>query len=281
MRLELNLTPLEKHCTIPINYQYPLSGAIYQILANSSPEYANWLHNQGYSIDGVKALKFFVFSRLFISEMEQKGNTLIAHNFKPCKFYISSPIWEDFIQNFVIGSINKKQITIASHQAVGHFEITSVQALPKPDFPFCNGECQPGRFLCLSPVVVSNRGKEEFPGKAPHYIRPEEPEFPEAIRQNLLHKFILLYGHEPENQELSFSWDKDYIEHYGGYQSKKISKLITIREGSNTQETQIKAFLAPFYLSGSEELIYTAYECGIGEKNSLGFGMIQEENQQH
>ncbi len=281
MRLELTLKPLEKECTIPINYQYPLSGAIYQILANASPDYASWLHNQGYKTLQGKNLKLFVFSKLFIEDMEAKGNKLIIHNMKPCKLYISSPILEGFIQHLIMGIFNKKHITIASHYAIGNFQITDIIPLPKPEFSSCNGISKKSRFLCLSPIVVSNKGKTDILSKVPHYIRPEEPEFSEAIYKNLLKKFVLLYGHTPEKKELSFSWDDVYIKRHGGYSSRKISKLVTIQEGNQKRETQIKSFISPFYLSGSTDLIYTAYECGIGEKNSLGFGMIQEENQQH
>jgi CRISPR-associated endoribonuclease Cas6 len=32
---------------------------------------------------------------------------------------------------------------------------------------------------------------------------------------------------------------------------------------------------APFILSGSKELMRLAYDCGVGEKNAAGFGMIE------
>jgi CRISPR-associated endoribonuclease Cas6 len=274
MRLELILTPLEKRCTIPINYQYPLSGAIYQILATGSPQYADWLHNHGYTTPEGRHMKLFVFSRLFIGSMKPKGKTLIAHDFKPCKLYISSPMLEHFVQSFVTGIFKKRQIAIGNQYTVGHFEISHVTALCQPQWQESGGICPPTRFLCLSPIVLSNKGNHNYPSRVPHYIRPEEPEFPEAIRQNLLQKFMILHGHLPANEDLSFSWDQDYIQHRGGYH--KISKLITIQEGNRERETKIKSFLAPFYLVGSMELLHTAYECGIGEKNSLGFGMIGE-----
>jgi CRISPR-associated endoribonuclease Cas6 len=31
----------------------------------------------------------------------------------------------------------------------------------------------------------------------------------------------------------------------------------------------------PFTLSGNSELIKVGYECGFGEKNSTGFGMVE------
>ncbi len=64
MRIKLTLGPVEKKCIIPINYQYPLSAAIYKILASGSLDYAEWLHQKGYLSPGGKPMKLFVFSKL-------------------------------------------------------------------------------------------------------------------------------------------------------------------------------------------------------------------------
>lgn len=275
MRLELTLIPLEKHCTIPINYQYPLSGAIYRILSNASPEYAEWLHNHGYMTPSGKPIKMFVFSKLDLSKATVNGNTLTCEDSKPCKLRLSSPMIENFMENFVMGAFAKQEITIANHDTKGRFLIQDIVNLPEPKFQQnLDGSLPTIKFLCLSPIVVSNYGSKEDEKQIQHYIRPDEPEFPEAIRKNLIQKFITVYKTPPQNQEMSFSWEKTYIQRKGGY--NKISKLITICEGDPC-ETKVKAFMAPFYLSGSAELIHIAYECGIGEKNSMGFGMIKEE----
>ena len=54
---------------------------------------------------------------------------------------------------------------------------------------------------------------------------------------------------------------------------------MTIKEGHKTEETKIVGFEVPFTLQGSTKLMEIAYECGIGEKNSLGFGMIEKVEQ--
>jgi len=77
MRIKLTLKPLEREAVLPINYQYPLSGAIYKILSSASPEYAAWLHDKGYISPIGKPVKLFVFSKLTIPRMVQCGNTLI------------------------------------------------------------------------------------------------------------------------------------------------------------------------------------------------------------
>ena len=47
MRLKILLEPLTQKNLIPINYQYQLSCAVYNVMRNGSEEYANWLHEVG------------------------------------------------------------------------------------------------------------------------------------------------------------------------------------------------------------------------------------------
>ena len=52
---------------LPINYQYELSAAIYQILSYADSDYAEWLHNNGFQSDhGSKNFKLFAFSHLIV-----------------------------------------------------------------------------------------------------------------------------------------------------------------------------------------------------------------------
>ena len=51
---------INKKGVLPINYQYPLSAAIYRIISKGDKEYANLLHEKGYG----KGFKLFTFSQL-------------------------------------------------------------------------------------------------------------------------------------------------------------------------------------------------------------------------
>lgn len=66
MRIKLSLRSINGYCSIPINYQYPLSAAIYKILSHGSDEYADWLHDRGYLTADGKPMKLFNFSKFFI-----------------------------------------------------------------------------------------------------------------------------------------------------------------------------------------------------------------------
>ena len=53
---------------LPINYQYEMSAAIYKILSSGSGEYAQWLHDNGFTLEKGKQFKLFTFSHLNVPE---------------------------------------------------------------------------------------------------------------------------------------------------------------------------------------------------------------------
>ncbi|MDZ7343685.1 MAG: CRISPR-associated endoribonuclease Cas6 [candidate division KSB1 bacterium] len=149
--------------------------------------------------------------------------------------------------------------------AVGRFLIEQVEALAPPVFT------ETMRFKTLSPIVVSTM-REHLGKLQPYYFRVDDAELGEAIRQNLLQKYETIYERAPADGRLVFEIDRAYLERQGGAQ--KVSKLITIKEGT-PEETRIKGFMCPFTLTGNPELMRVAWECGVGDHNSMGCGMVE------
>ncbi len=269
MRIKLTLIPTQKKCAIPINYQYPLSAAIYKILYSASSEYANFLHEKGYISEKGKPLKLFTFSYLYIPNVSFINNMLFAYGARPCTLFVSSPLIEDFIQNFVVGLFTNQEIAIGNNQTVGRFLITQVESIATPEFSDSEN------FKCLSPFVLSTM-KMKNNKLMPHYYRPDDAELAEAIRGNLIQKYQTVYKKVPENDCFSFEFDKEYVSRKGGMD--KITKLITIKENNEYEQTKIKAIFSPFHFSGSTELMQIAWEAGVGNYCSQGFGMIDLAN---
>ena len=254
MRLKLILSPQENPTYVPINYQYQLSAAIYKVLAKASPAYADFLHQRGYPAPSGKLLKLFTFSRLWIPNVRRQGTKLTAGRRSSWILQVASPMLDEFVQNFVLGLFESTEIVVAG----GRFFIEQVETLPMPEFK------ETTHFKCLSPIVVSTM--RERGGKLmPYYYRPHDPALSEAIRQNLLQKHEAIHQCPPDDERLSFTIPEGY---------KPKSRLITLKEGT-PEETQIKAFETYFDLTGSVELMRVAWECGVGEKNSQGFGMVE------
>ena len=269
MRIKLFLRADERSHSLSFNYQYSISSAIYKILSRSSPEYADFLHNKGYIGPDGKPRKLFTFSKLFFFPKRKQRDTFIriAPNSRATLF-ISSPMLGDFVQHFVIGLFSQQQIEIAGPHAKLVFYIEQVETVAEPQFT------SPCRFKALSPIVLTTQ-IDTPNGLQTHYYRAFEEELPEAVRQSLIRKHETAYGKSPKNLDLRFEIDREYIEKQGG--PDRVSKLITIREGF-ADATKVKGFVAPFTLTGSTELMRTAWECGLGDKCSMGFGCVEELN---
>ncbi|MDE0314040.1 MAG: CRISPR-associated endoribonuclease Cas6 [Candidatus Poribacteria bacterium] len=92
----------------------------------------------------------------------------------------------------------------------------------------------------------------------------EDPAFSELIRQNLIRKHEAIHGRAPHDDTLTFTFDKGYIDRRQG----RVTRLVDYKG------IKIRGVMCPFDVSGSIPLIQIGYECGFGDKNSAGFGMV-------
>jgi CRISPR-associated endoribonuclease Cas6 len=257
MRIQLSLRPEYRSATIPINYSYPLSAAIYKILQHASPAYAEFLHKKGYAAPSGRLMKLFTFSKLWIPNVRQREGRLIGGD-GLWRLQVGSPLLDEFVQNFVLGLFAANEIAIGGQGCHVVFRVEQVEALPLPEF----SETMRGK--CLSPITASTVRDSEA-GRRIHYYPPDDAELSEALRKNLLEKYEIIHGQPPPDNRFQFRLETT---------DKPKSRLITIKEGTPAA-TQIKAFESYFTLEGSAELMQTAWECGLGEHNSQGFGMIE------
>lgn len=261
MRLKLSLLPMQNQQSIavPINYNYPIHSAIYKLLAKVAPDYATWLHDHGYASENQRRMKMFVFSKLDIPRVRRVKRTLEGRSDQLWILHIASPMEDEFIQNFVLSLFEKQHIEIGGKQAVGRFQINSVEAIPEPTFKSSM------RGKTCSPLIVSKRREDG----STHYLRVTDADLSSALRNNLVQKYQIAYNHPLHNTSFQIEFDSEYISRKG----ERIYKLITIKEGSREQ-TQYKGIEAPFSLTGTPELLQIAWHCGLGEKNAMGFGMV-------
>jgi len=265
MRLKLTLSQEKTIETLPINTGYLIASAIYNTLGKSSQDYATWLHNQGYSeIHHPRNFKFFTFSNLDIPIREIRGNQLISKS-RQCSFLISSPK-EDFLQNLVSGLFHEGSLRLGP--AV--FQKKLIETLPEPEFK------PEMSFLMLSPTTLSIQEIDAQGKHLKHFLRPNDPRVPGLMKQNLIHKYETLYEKPYANgdAEFKFEFKDDYLQRQLK-KGKGIEKLITIAEGTR-KETKVKAILCPFTIQADPELIQVGYDCGFGNNNAMGFGMVKE-----
>lgn len=256
LKISLHITELKP---ISFNYYYQFSSAIYLLLKFSSPEFSNFLHNNGYKLNG-KPYKLFSFAlKLEKYKTTQREIILESPN---VHLIISSPKIDDFIKNFVIGSFERTFFFISIGGSEHKFIIRNMELLPEPEF---KNEMS---FTMTSPMVLST--VKEFNGKlSTYYLRPEDIEdINRILTQNLRNKYELI-NNIVSNGKVNIFWDENYLKKH-----PRITKKVTINEfGENPVD--VIGIQAPFKIIGDPELIKIGYQCGFGEKNSMGFGMTE------
>jgi len=191
-------------------------------------------------------------------------------------WYISSP-WDEFLRNLVNGLLESGAIRLGQH----NFPITQTETLSS-SIQNDAQQSQIVKFSCLSPIVVTT--KKEYKGKlAKYYYKPADNpyEISDKIRQNLINKYESFYNKKLEDTSLKIEFDKNYLLKKPGAQV--LSHYIKSTDNVIASETKqsrfldikIPAIMCPFTATGSSELIRFGYECGFGELNSAGFGMVR------
>lgn len=261
MRLKINLNYLGGE-PLPINYNYFLSSALYNLLDFGKPEFAAFLHNKGYNLNG-RSYKLFTFSLLFekYSIADNKINLLSPKAY----IYVSSPIIDEFLKGLVIGAFRMKEMRLMIQQEEFIFEIEQMEEVPPPTF---TAEMN---FKLLSPLVLSTY--ETDPTKNQQYYLRFSDDLNiinRVFNNNLKNKYKIIHQKEYTGEDLSFKWDNNYINRMLSKKKRIVKKIPIYSKG---RPIYIIANNAPFKLSGSPELIELGYETSYGEKNSMGFGM--------
>jgi CRISPR-associated endoribonuclease Cas6 len=220
---------------IPFNYNLALAGAVYGPIKRVDSDLA-------YSIHSSTDYKFFTFSWLQIPERKVTRNGIFVNG--DCHFFVSSPVRE-IVTSCVEGILERPVVRIGGTR----FEVERVEVMKRPVIE--------GRvvFKTLSPIVV--RTAEEQDGRLRVVdLYPTDLKFYENLKGNLMNKYKMLYGEEREDIVVS---------------PPKRSKQVRIR----IKDTFHRASHMVFEAEGDSGLLWLGYEAGFGEKNSMGFGMVE------
>ncbi len=248
---------LPRAVAIPLHQQHhALSSLVYTLLRAADPEYARFLHDEGYGGGGdARRYKLFCFSGLRCSRRRIAGETLWLGPGR-VTWQVASPL-PAFLQAFATGLLACGQLEIGSL----HLPIAQTQCLADPDF--ASGFAA---FTCLTPIVAAL----PLPDGGTRYLRPCEGEaFRQAVGRNLLHKYHALHGQpfpDAEKVPFDFAFNADYMADPRHRQGTKLTMYKGI---------QIVGAQAPFTVSAAPALLQLMYDCGAGEKNAGGFGMVQ------
>ena len=239
MRLKINLKA-KNNFKLPFNYNHIVSSIIYNKIVDL--DLAHKLHASN-------SFKFFNFSQLNIPKRKIVKDGIIAKNGK-INFYLSSPN-DLLIKNLVNGFVDNLEIKFKDEKLF----VEKIEALKTPDFT------EISEFKTLSPIII--RDTKKIDGKDKRIDLPPNDKFFRGIETNLIKKYCTFYDLENTDNKI-----KVYSE-----MANVKRKRITIPKGPNT--TYHRAYMMDLILEGDIDLIQFAYDTGVGEKNSMGFGMLK------
>ena len=129
--------------------------------------------------------------------------------------------------------------------------VEKIEVEPIPEFT--------GRVLCemISPLIAST-GSTRNGKLQKRFLSPAEPDFWRVVEDNLRRKAVALgLSLVPE--------DRMQFEAVGNWKSRLFE----------AQRTWVRGYEGRFIMMGPEKLFVLAYEAGLGERNSQGFGMFR------
>ena len=239
MRFAIRLMPENEPYRVPFNHLYYLQGLIYRRIQRMNPNLSLRLHNP-------KVPKFFTFS-LFMTERREflNGKPHFLGSGRGY-FYFSTAVPE-IAEAFIGGLLQNPELTLWGER----FTVEEVKAVAEPE------KLSGMKMVTLSPIAVTTK-RIQFGRPRSYDLGPDEPEFYEHLRENLVEKYTALTGRPPETGELEvrvlLAKPKRFEVKPGIYQ---------------------RAWHLVFRAYGDEGLLRIGYLAGFGEKNSIGFGMVK------
>ncbi len=238
MRLKLNFSS-EKQIFLPFGYFAAIQGLIYNLFNRPS---GHWLHSEGFKFNN-KHFKMFVFS-----EINEKAKVLKGKGFlfpKTISFSIASPI-KGMLEEIASNLISRQAVKLG----INSIELESIT-------PQKFSISEKIYVKTISPIEVHTTHKNS-PIKTDFYS-PYHNVFFDLIKENLKIKFEILNG-------------KPCPYHF---EIKPVPRINYKQRVIKVKNTIVKGWKGNFQLEGDKEMIMLALDCGLGSKNSLGFGMVE------
>ena len=170
-------------------------------------------------------------------------------------WYISF-IPEKSTLEFIQGIFAHQSFSIGNKKYQVAFDVVGVEAIPMPQLS------EGMTFVALSPICVKLHEDNKT-----QYLSPDNPMFAEGVLKGLKARYESIYGQPFDMEDKEFSFEL--------IDKKVKSKLITIK-ANTPYESRVRGYLCSFRLKAPLELMKIAYEGGVGEQCSQGFGFIKK-----
>ena len=263
MRFNITLQALERNTVLPINYQYPLSSWIYRALEQGDRELADFLHEEGYSGDSHRRFKFYSFSELRTPGARVQGSRLILT--RPEVRFSIGFLAHRAAQTMAMGLFRQAEpFWLGDNRYGGRFTVSAVAMQMLPPLPSV------ADFFTTSPAVVSigDLNPDGTPGKK--FLSPFDEGFETQFLGNLRQKYAIARQHGLlEEAEAEPDIGYTLLSH-----SAKEKHIDLLR--GQPGYTRVRGYKFRFRLHAPEAMLRLAMLAGVGEKNAMGFGAVEE-----
>ncbi len=245
MHITFSFTSPENSCIrLPSANLHLFQSMLYSLLPS---DMAAKIHDEGFDSDGRK-MKLFAMGWPCSCARPQFGENTIIFPL-PVKLTVSTPI-NELMKGLTAGAMSRDDIRIGNnHLTCGGIEKKEYRA-----------DSHTITVKTLSPVTcydsVERNGRNYT-----KYFTPEDDEFQTGIYINLQRKYRLL---NPDKDIPSERFTIKAIGH--------VKERVSMFEKGGL--FPVKGWWGKFRLEGSREILQTALDCGLGSKNSSGWGCI-------
>lgn len=279
MRVKILFEPVPAIISLPVHYNHIVQGFIYR---NLSRALATEVHDQGYQFEK-RRFRFFTFSRLIGTNRIHPDDRTVRQFRGVLTLWVASPLTK-ILESFVSHLARAGQVMLGENELrVAAVEVPFEQFKSEDNRELAEaGEGSEStaqqavkiQIATLSPITVYSTLLTKDGRKKTYYYSPQEPDFSRLIAANLVKKYLALRALPAGNH---------------GYSQVPVSTngitiqplLVSAHNQHITRyrDTTIKAWSGIYELTGTPELIRLAFDCGLGSKNSQGFGMIERWNE--
>ena len=241
MRIKVDLLRISKRNKIPINYLYEMSTLLRDLIYDSKPQ----KHIRNVSVY-LRKFKYLTFSLLQVPKRGIIRNYIVIKG-NEAYFYVSSP------ERTLLECVENGLSEIGTIDFVGvKFKIRNIRFYSGPRF--IKGLY---RFSTLSPIILKSKDHSNQKHTI-RYLYATDDEFREALKTNLIRRFISYYMEVPFDST---------------FEIRKIHRFKPVTYQIRNRYYRGNRIIFDAY--GSPELLKFAYESGLGEGTHLGFGMLK------
>ena len=259
MRILLTIRTEKSGSVIPVNYQYPLSAAIYKIIQKADSSYSGFLHEKGYG----KGFKLFTFSDLLTPFKIIGDRLLFQTNTAQLTICFHLP---RAAENFIRGLFMSQQIVIADKTDKTVFAVQNVEVVNDgleniDDEDFVDLILKP-----ISPILCDLKNEK---GEVV-YLSPDEDRYEEMIFKNWQEKVRSVM----DKSEADYLMLDAFVRMLY-FKNPPKSRLIAIKSGT-PEETKIRGFNNFLIeVKGRKAVVEMLLNAGVGRFNAQGMGCVE------